>query len=63
MRNISEGLLYYKPEKKTHFRCVSMSIKKYYKHCYRGSIIARAHLDNISFRTYTQISTIGLHET
>lgn len=39
-----------------------MSIKTYYKHSYRGSIIARAHLDNISFRTYTQSSRIKLHE-
>lgn len=38
-----------------------MSVKNYYKHCHPLSIIARTHLNNITFKTDTK-STIGLHE-
>lgn len=39
-----------------------MSMNKCYKCCYYGSIIAEAHLDNTTLRTYIQSSTTGLHE-
>lgn len=39
-----------------------MSVKNYYKHCHPLSIIARTHLNNITFKDIDTKSTIGLHE-